>query len=57
MEGVERTNTIMVNPQQQWTEFGPKHNPHTIKVGWRRDYNCKELRHIAKYCRNWNFVE
>jgi len=29
-----------------------------MKVDWRKNcYNCREFRHIARYCRNQSFLE
>jgi len=52
MEGVERTNAVIVNLNQQ-TGFIPRHNPYAIEVDCGRNcYNCRGFEHIARNCRN-----
>jgi len=56
IEGVERTNTVMVRPQQQGAGFPPK-NSYAMDVDRRMNrncYACKGFGHIAKNCRNQN---
>ena len=53
MEGVERTNTVIVHPQQR-VEF-TQHNPYTIDIDRRENrncYNCGGFGHLARNCRN-----
>ena len=52
MEGVERTNIVMVYPNQR-AEFSQQ-NPYAMDVdkGNRNCYNCREFGHLAKNCRN-----
>ena len=53
MEGVERTNMIMANPQQR-AGFPPR-NPYTMDVNRRENrncYTCEEFEHLARNC--WN---
>jgi len=50
IEGVERTNTVIVNLQ---AEFVLRHDTYVIDVNWGWNYyNYREFGHIAKYCRN-----
>jgi len=53
MEGVERTNAIMVH-LNQWAGFAPQQDPYAIKVdrGNRNCYNCRDFEHLARNCRN-----
>jgi len=54
MEGVERTNTVMVNPQQM-AGF-PLRNSYAMDVDKRINrncYTCRSFGHMAKNCRNW----
>jgi len=52
MEGVERTNTVMVNPQQR-AGFSQR-NLYTIDVDRnnRNCYACGGFKHIVRNCRN-----
>jgi len=48
MEGVKRTNVVMVNPQHQWIVFVSQHNPYTMDIDRKRNYyNCGGFGHIA----------
>jgi len=52
MEGVERMNVVMANPQQR-VGF-PQRNPYTMDIdrSRRNCYACRRFGHMAKYCRN-----
>jgi len=53
MEGVERMNMAMVNPQQR-AGF-PQRNPYAIDVDRRENRNyyvCRGFGHLARNCRN-----
>jgi len=52
MEGVERTNTVIVNLNQQ-IGFAPRQDLYTIDVNRGRNcYSCGEFGHIARNCKN-----
>jgi len=53
MEGVERTNVVMANPQQR-AGF-PQRNPYAMDVDRRENrncYTCERFGHLARHCRN-----
>jgi len=53
MEGVERTNAVMVTPQQR-VGF-PQRNPYAMDVDKRENRNCYTyggFGHLARNCRN-----
>ena len=52
MKGVERTNTVIVCPNQR-TGFA-QCNPHTIDMNYRNMncYNCGRFGYLARNCRN-----
>jgi len=53
MEGVERINAAMVNPQQR-AGF-PQRNPYVMDIDRRENRNCyayKGFEHLARNCRN-----
>jgi len=52
MEGVERTNVVMVHPNKQ-TELAP-YNLYIIEIDKRNRncYNCRGFRHLSRNCRN-----
>jgi len=54
MEGVERTNAMMVRPQQQGAGF-PLRNSYAMDVDRRENrncYTCGGFGHLVKNCRN-----
>ena len=53
MEGVERTNVVMMWPQQR-TEFAQR-NPYALNINRRENrncYSCEDSGHLARNCRN-----
>jgi len=53
MEGVERTDTVIIYPQQR--VGGTQRNPYAMNVDRRENrncYNCGGFGHLAKNCRN-----
>jgi len=53
MEGVEKTDAVMVCPQQR-VGFAPK-KPYTMNVDRRKRrncYSCRGFEHLARNCRN-----
>ena len=58
IERVERTNIVVVNLQQQWAWFVPRHNLYTIDVDCERNYcNYERFGHITRNCRSQRIVE
>ena len=53
MEGVERTNTVMVRGPEQGTGAPPRRDPYAMEVdrGWNC-YACGEFGHMARHWRN-----
>ena len=52
MEGVKRTNAVVVRSQQQGAEF-PQRNPYVMNVDRGRNcYSCGGFGHMVKHCRN-----
>jgi len=53
MEGVEKTNTVVVREQEQGMEASRK-DPYTMEVDRGRNcYACRGFGHMAYYYRNW----
>ena len=53
MEGVERTNVMMVREQKQEVRTSLRRNPYIIEVDRGKNcYACREFRYMAYYCRN-----
>ena len=53
MEGVERTNAVVVRGQGQGTGIPPRWDPFTMEVDRGRNcYACGGFGHMARYCRN-----
>ena len=54
MEGVERTNVVVVRGQGQGTEIPSRWDPYAMEIDWRRNcYACGGFEHMARQCRNW----
>ena len=54
MEGIERTNAVMVHSQQQRTGF-PQRNSYAINVDRRENrnyYSYRGFRHMVRNCKN-----
>ena len=53
MEGVERTNMVVVRGQGQGTGIPPRRDPFTMEVDRGRNcYACGGFGHMACHCRN-----
>ena len=53
IEGVERTNAVVVRGAEQGVEVPPRQDPYTMEINRRRNcYACGEFRHMACHCRN-----
>ena len=53
MEGVERTNAVVVREQGQSAEIPPRQDPFAIEVDRGRNcYACGGFGHMACHCRN-----
>jgi len=53
MEGVERTNAVVVKGQGQGMGASPRRDPYTMEVDRGRNcYTCGGFRHMARHCRN-----
>ena len=53
MEGVERTNAVMVRGLGQGAGVPPRKDPYVIEVDWERNcYACGGFGHMACHCRN-----
>jgi len=53
IEGVERTDAVMMHPQQRIE--GAQRNPYAMDVDRRENrncYSCGGFRHLARNCRN-----
>jgi len=54
MEGVERTNAVVVRGQEQGAGIPPRRDPFAIEIDRGRNcYACGGFRHMARNCRNW----
>ena len=55
MEGMERTNVVVVRGSGQGARAPPRRDPFTMEVDWGRNcYACGGFRHMAHNCRNWD---
>ena len=53
MEGVERTNVVVVRGQEQGAGIPPRQDPFTMDIDRGRNcYACGEFGHMARHCRN-----
>ena len=53
MEGVERTNAVMVRGAGQGVGAPPRRDPYAMEVDRGRNcYACGGFRHMARHCRN-----
>jgi len=53
MEGVERTNMVVVRGQEQRTGVPPRWDSYAIEVDRGRNcYACRGFGHMAHHCRN-----
>jgi len=54
MEGIERTNAVVVRNIGQGMGAPPKRDPYAMEVDWGRNcYTCGGFGHMAYHCRNW----
>jgi len=54
MEGVERTNAVVVRGQEQSMGALPRRDPFAMEIDWGRNcYACGGFRHMARNCMNW----
>jgi len=53
MEGVERTNAVMVRRPGQGAGTPPRRDPYAMEVDQGRNcYACRVFGHMARHCRN-----
>ena len=53
MEGIERTNAVVVRGAEQGVGVPPRRDPFAMEVDWGRNcYACGGFRHMACHCRN-----
>ena len=53
MEGIERTNAVVVRGAGQGVGIPPRRDPFAMEVDWGRNcYACGGFRHMAHHCRN-----
>ena len=53
MEGIERTNAVVVRGVGQGVGVPPRRDPFAMEVDWGRNcYACGGFRHMACHCRN-----
>ena len=53
IEGVERTNAVVVRGQGQGVGIPPRQDPFAIEVDRERNcYTCGGFGHMARHCRN-----
>ena len=53
IEGVEKTNTMVVRGQGQGAEFSPRRDPYMMEIDKGRNcYACGGFGHMAHYCKN-----
>jgi len=53
MEGIERTNAVVIRGQGQRAGVPPRRDPFAMEVDRRRNcYACRGFGHMARHCRN-----
>jgi len=53
MEGVERTNVVVIRGQGQGVGIPPRRDPYAMEVDRGRNcYACEGFGHMARHCRN-----
>ena len=53
MEGIERTNVVVMRELGQSARIPPRRDPYAMEVDWGRNYYaCGGFGHMACYCRN-----
>ena len=53
MEGIERTNVVVVRGQGQGVRVPPRRDPFAMDIDRGRNcYACGGFRHMARHCRN-----
>jgi len=53
MEGIERTNAVVVRGAGQGVGVPLRRDPYTMEIDRRRNcYTCRGFRHMARHCRN-----
>ena len=58
MEGIERTNAVVVRGQEQDAEIPPRQDPFAMEVDRRRNcFACRGFGHMAHHYRNWGMRE
>jgi len=56
MEGVERMNVIIVNPNQ-WAGFTPRQDSYAIDVNYSRNYyNCRKFEYLVRNYKNQEII-
>ena len=54
MEGIERTNVVVVRGQGQSVRISPRWNPFAMDIDRGKNcYACRGFGHMARHCRNW----
>jgi len=57
IKGVEKTNMVVVHPNQQ-TGFVPRYNLYTTEIYCKRNYySYRDFKHVVRNCKNWEIVE
>ena len=53
MEGIERTNVVVMRELGQSARIPPRWDPYAMEVDWGRNYYaCGGFGHMACYCKN-----
>ena len=53
IEGIERTNVVVVRGLGQSMEVPSKRDPYAMEIDWGRNcYACRGFGHMAHHCRN-----